>query len=106
MKKHAHLLALSGISSPILLLTGIAMAVFKLNRSTSTVDLSDPVKVKKVIASIELFNQQIGQAFSSFILAFILAIALLLPFLIAVIKLGYRRPWAFYFSLIYGIVLL
>jgi hypothetical protein len=107
MKRNlAPAFALCGAWSQLILLGGLVMSLFQMHRLTGVVDLSDPVKVEKVIASIEHHTQEMGRMFDPFLWGFLGAMLLLVLFYVAVMKLGYRRPWAFYFSVIYGIVLL
>jgi hypothetical protein len=105
-RNFAPAFALCGAWSQLILLGGLLVSLFKLHQLSGMVDLSDQVKVEKVIASIERSTQEAGRAFDPLLWSFLAAMLLLTLFFVAVMKLGYRRPWAFYFSLIYGIVLL
>jgi hypothetical protein len=103
--KHAPALAHIGAWSQLLLLVGGGATILRIQGAPQLVDLTDPAVVEKVTASIGQMTTHLGRAFDPFLLSFGLSMVLLTLFFVAVMKLGYRRPWAFYFSLVYGVVL-
>lgn len=106
MAHRADLLAKIGAWSQLLLLGGAILTIMRIQWAAQLVDLSDPLTVAKVTASMERSQAMLGEAFWPLIWGFLLAMGLLTLFFFALMKLRYRQPWAYYFSLIYGIVLL
>lgn len=106
LPRRASLLAKIGAWSQLLLLGGAVLTIMRIQWAAQLVDLSDPVNVAKVTKSIERYNATLNEAFFPLIWGFLLAMGLLTLFYFALIKLRYRQPWAYYFSLVYGIVLL
>jgi len=102
MKRHAHLLALFGAFSQLLIPAGLLRYWMLLDSAMMRIDLSDTRDTKRMMDSIGQVMNSTRTSVDSFVWAFLLAMIGLVPFIYAMTRLQYRRPWAFWFACIYG----
>jgi len=103
MNQSAHFLALSGALSQLLLPAGLVAYQLRIHSTITAVAVSQETNdVDQIMATIDSSIGQMGNAFGLVLWCLGLAMAGLIPFLIAITRLRYRRTWAFWFSCIYG----
>ncbi len=78
----------------------------QMNRAVKDMRFEDPDNTGAVVESISKVAQRLGEASQSAMIWGLLGMLGMAMFLFALIKLRYRRVWAFWFAVVYGAVLL
>ena len=97
MNRTAHFLALQ-----FLIPITLWMSIADLNSAVASLDLSQHDRVDRVMTSVGNVTGKMGTAVEPILWGGGLAIVGLVVFAIAITRFRYRRPWAFWFSCIYG----
>lgn len=106
MSKLSHYLAVTGAWMQVSQVVGIGIMAVQMNRAVKDMRFENPDDTAAVVESISKVTQRLGQASEGAMIWGLLAMLGMAMFLIAVIKLRYRRLWAFWFAVIYGILML
>lgn len=106
MSKLSHYLAVTGAWMQVFQIVGIAIMWMQMSRAVGEMHIEDPNNTDAVVKSISTVAKRLGDASQDAIVWGVLSTLGLVGFLFAVIKLRYRRTWAFWFSVLYGGVLL
>ena len=97
----AHRLAVGGALLQLALPAGFAWTLHRISTFTAAVDWSsqDPAKLMGAVGSA---TANLGQSFDGLLWGIGLSAIGGLGFIVALTRLRYRRPWAFWFAVIFG----
>jgi hypothetical protein len=102
MFKRSHYLALTGAFLQLFQIVGISIMTVQMNRAVKDMHFEDPNDTGAVVASISKVTHRLGEASHSAMIWGLIALLGMAMFLFAVIKLRYRRVWAFWFAVVCG----
>ena len=102
MNRTAHFLAVTGVALQLLIPITLWMSIADMNSAVASLDLSQHDRVDRVMTSVGNVTGKMGTAVEPILWGGGLAIIGLVVFAIAITRFRYRRPWAFWFSCIYG----
>jgi hypothetical protein len=99
--KAGHWLAVFGALLQLALPAGFVWTLYRISTFTAGVDLTtgDPGKIMGYVGAA---TANLGQSFDGLIAGIGVAVIGGLCFIAAITRLRYRRPWAFWFAVIFG----
>jgi len=104
MNKRAHWLALLGAYAQLLPVIGLVL--MKLRTEDAMKRFRPNGSTDEIVSAIDGVSSEIAGAQDGFLISFGIALVGVLIFIVAISLLRYRRPWAFWFSCLYGPTLL
>ena len=104
MSKLSHNLAVIGAWMQVFPVVGIGIMAVQMDRAVNEMRFESPNDTAAVVESLSRVTHRLGQASEGAMIWGLLAMLGMAMFLFAVIKLRYRRVWAFWFAVVYGFV--